>query len=286
MIFSKREKQIIAIVNKHGGYGVRELALYFDVTEATIRRDLRKLEAHKLLQRLHGGAIPVEDGSSRAALPVDDPEATGEDALILAPVENTASHTLRERTLRNEIPFLAESCPQEGAIYLGPNNFEAGYTLGRWTGEHFKEKWGAGKTAYVLDISEYDLPNTKERSAGFAEGIRSVLSKDVVIHSVDGGGLYVGAYQIAADALRLEPKTNVIFGINDDSILAGIQAYFDLSLPPGNLIAVNIGAEGATLLKALSENTPLVASAALFPEVVGSLAIDAVIHLWSGGKID
>jgi DeoR/GlpR family transcriptional regulator of sugar metabolism len=286
MIFSKREKQIIAIVNKHGGYGVRELALYFDVTEATIRRDLRKLEAHKLLQRLHGGAIPVEDGSSRAAIPMDDPEATGEDALILAPVENTASHTLRERTLRNEIPFLAESCRQEGAIYLGPNNFEAGYTLGRWTGEFVREKWGAGKTAYVLDISEYDLPNTKERSAGFAEGIRSVVPEEVIIHSVDGGGLYVGAYQIAAAALRLEPKTNVIFGINDDSILAGIQAYFDLSLPPENLIAVNIGAEGATLLKAISENTPLVASAALFPEVVGNLAIDAVVHLWSGGKID
>lgn len=288
MIFSKREKQIVEIVNKHGGYGVRELALHFDVTEATIRRDLRKLEEYNLLQRLHGGAIPVEDSGGKEALlalPMDDLEATGEDALILAPVENTASHTLRERTLRNRIPFLAESCPQEGAIYLGPNNYEAGYALGRWTGEYFRERWGDGKTTCVLDISEYDLPNTRERSAGFAEGIRSALPGEVVIHSVDGGGLYVGAYQIAMDALRLEPKTNVIFGINDDSVLAGMQAYLDLSLPPDDLIAVNIGGEGATSLKALSEDTPLVASAALFPEVVGKLAIDAVIHLWGGGEI-
>jgi DeoR/GlpR family transcriptional regulator of sugar metabolism len=286
ILLSKREKQIIDIVNKHGGYGVRELALHFDVTEATIRRDLRRLEAHNLLQRLHGGAIPLEGSTGQTGvLSMDGAEAPGEDALILAPVENTASHTLRERTLRNQIPFLAESCRQEGAIYLGPNNFEAGYTLGRWTGGYFREKWGAGKTAHVLDISEYDLPNTKERSTGFAEGIRSVLGNEVVIHSVDGGGLYVGAYQIAADALRLEPKTNVIFGINDDSILAGIQAYYDLNLPPDSLIAVNIGAEGATSLKALSENTPLVASAALFPEIVGKIAIDAVIHLWDGGKM-
>ncbi|MBA3873910.1 MAG: substrate-binding domain-containing protein [Anaerolineae bacterium] len=214
------------------------------------------------------------------------PKTKGEDALILAPVHNTASHTLRERTLRNQIPFLAESCPQDGAIYLGPNNFEAGYALGCWTAEFVLEKWGTSKVAYVLDISEHDLANTKDRSKGFADGIRSVLGNHVTIHPVDGGGLYVNAYQIAADALRLEPKTNVIFGINDDSVLAGIQAYFDLNLPPDDLIAVNIGAEGATLFKALADNTPLVASVALFPEIVGKLAIDAVVHLWKGGKID
>src|SRR5215475_3515571 len=98
MLFSKREKQIVELVNQNSGYGVRELARYFDVTEATIRRDLRKLEEHKLLQRLHGGAVPLE-GDDLAAFPVDDLQASGEDALILAPVENTASHTLRERTL-------------------------------------------------------------------------------------------------------------------------------------------------------------------------------------------
>jgi DeoR family fructose operon transcriptional repressor len=59
-----------------------------------------------------------------------------------------------------------------------------------------------------------------------------------------------------------------------------------LNLPPDNLIAVNVGAEGPTSLKTLSENTPLAASAALFPEIVGRLAVDAIIHLWSGGRID
>ncbi len=234
MLFSKREKQIVEIVTKYGGYGVKDLAQHFDVTEATIRRDLRKLEEHRLLQRRHGGAVPLDDESGNAALltlPAEESETSGEDALILAPVENTTSHTLRERTLRNHIPFLAESCRQEGAIYLGPNNFEAGYALGRWTGEHFRLKSASDEPAYVLDISEFDLPNTRERSAGFAEGIQSVLADQVVIHSIDGGGLYVEAYQIAMDALRLNPKTNVIFGINDNSVLAGMQAYYDLNLP-------------------------------------------------------
>ena len=287
MFFSKREKQIVELVNQNSGYGVKELARYFDVTEATIRRDLRKLEEYKLLQRLHGGAVPVDSSGDKATLafPADQLQTSGEDALILAPVENTASHTLRERTLRNHIPFLAESCPQEGAIYLGPNNYAAGYALGQWTGEFFRQKFASGEIAFVLDISEFDLPNTRERSAGFADGIKSLLADQVIIHSIDGGGLYVEAYQIASDALRLNPQTNIIFGINDDSVLAGIQAYFDLSLPADALISVNVGGEGATALKALSENTPLVASAALFPEIVGKLAVDAVVHLWSGGQM-
>jgi DeoR/GlpR family transcriptional regulator of sugar metabolism len=289
MLLSKREKQIIEIVNKNGGYGVRELALHFDVTEVTIRRDLRKLEEHRLLQRLHGGAVPLEDVEENGTLlrgSADDLESNSEDALILAPVQNRASHTLRERTLRNQTPFLAESCPQEGAIYLGPDNFQAGYALGCWTGEYFREKSALDSIAYVLDISEYDLPNTRERSEGFAQGIRTILADRVVLHSIDGGGMYVEAYQIASDALKLNQKTNIIFGINDDSVLAGIQAYLDLDMPPDRLIAVNVGGEGATSLKALSEDTPLVASAGLFPEIVGELAIDAIVHLWSGGQIN
>ena len=287
MLFSRRERQIVDIVNEHGGYGVRDLARRLEVTEATIRRDLRKLEAHRLLQRQHGAAIAVEGAAEAAQLlpPLGEMEANGEDALILAPVHSRTSHTLRERTLRNRIPFLAESCPQEGAIYLGPDNFAAGRQLGRWTGEYFRDHAPAGATARVLDISEFDLSNTRERSEGFADGIRSVLGDKAEIHSIDGSGLYVEAYRIATDALRLNPATNIIFGINDDSVLAGMQAYLDLNLPPDQMIAVNVGAEGATSLKALSEETPLVASAALFPEVVGKLAVDAVVHLWSGGEI-
>ena len=64
------------------------------------------------------------------------------DALILAPVQDSAVHTLRERALRNQIPLLAESSSFPGAIYLGPNNYEAAFRLGRWTGEYVQENMG------------------------------------------------------------------------------------------------------------------------------------------------
>ena len=86
------------------------------MTDATIRRDLQKLEDHNLLQPLHGGAIPVGgNDTARFSMTDDEHEVRFEEALILALVQKTASHTLREKTLRNQIPFLAESCPQESA---------------------------------------------------------------------------------------------------------------------------------------------------------------------------
>lgn len=284
-MLSEREKEIIQIVNNGGGSAVRHLAERFDVTEATIRRDLRKLETLQLLERTHGGAIPTGTSLGLLQQQVSDGTMNATDALILAPVQNTASHTLRERSLRKNIPFLAESCPQEGAIYLGPDNYAAAYTLGQWTGKHFLKVWGSNAVGHLLDITQDKFPNTQERSRGFEEGIMSVLGEQLHIETIDGGGLYSNVYQTASDALRLHPEINLMFGINDDSILAGIQAYLDLNRDPDRLIAVNVGVEGDTVIRALTSESPLRACIGLFPDAVAQLAIGAIVHLWNEGEI-
>jgi ABC-type sugar transport system substrate-binding protein len=205
--------------------------------------------------------------------------------LILAPVQNSTSHTLRERTLRNRIPFLAESCPQDGAIYLGPDNYEAAFVLGQWTGANFQENRGQDRPGFVLDITQDRFPNTLERSKGFKDGIQSVMGDRFHSVSIDGGGLYSNVYQVATDALGLHPEINILFGINDDSVLAGIQAYLDLNRDPAQLIAVNVGVEGNTVLKVLTGDSPLKACIGLFPDVVARLAIGAIVNLWNGRDI-
>ena len=70
-----------------------------------------------------------------------------------------------------------------------------------------------------------------------------------------------------------------MFGINDDSILAGIQAYSDLGRDPTLLLAVAIGGEGNTIFDTLADQGSLKACVAMFPEIVGRLAIDTVLHL-------
>ncbi len=283
MLLIERENEILSLVNKRGAVSVRELAELCDVAEVTIRRDLKKLESLNLLRRTYGGAVQIGVATENSArLTVPDKSADVPDALILAPVQNRAVHTLRERALRSRIPLIAESAPQDGAIYLGPNNFDASVALGVWAGEYVRDHLGGN--ACVLDIV-LQLPNTRARSAGFSKGLRSVLGDAAQIVTVDGHGLYNEAYQVAKDALRVHPEINVIFGINDDSVLGGLQAYLDLDRDSERLLAVNVGGEGKTLFDVLHRGGPLKACVALFPEVVGRLAIDAALRLWAGQDI-
>lgn len=284
MLAAEREVQILSIIHQHGAASVRELADALGVTEATIRRDLNRLESSQLLRRTHGGAVALDKVISRPPALIDErlEHPTDVDALIIAPVQNREAHTLRERAIRNRIPLIAESSPQKDAVYLGPDNFNATFELGRWTGSYIRKHL---KTAAILDIGHSVLPNTRDRSAGFTAGLASVLGEAQPVLNVDGRGMYNDAYQVARDALRLHPEINVIFGINDDSVLGGIQAYIDLGHDPQQLIAVNVGGEGRTLFDVLSQRGPLKACLALFPEIVGRLAVDLALRLWDGQQI-
>ena len=48
---------ILQQLNESGSVGVAELAEQLDVSEASVRRDLHRLEQQNLLTRTHGGAV-------------------------------------------------------------------------------------------------------------------------------------------------------------------------------------------------------------------------------------
>ena len=57
---SERQRQIAALTLDAGRVEVAELAERFKVTTETIRRDLSELQTHRLVRRVHGGAVPWE----------------------------------------------------------------------------------------------------------------------------------------------------------------------------------------------------------------------------------
>ncbi|HEX6956914.1 MAG TPA: DeoR/GlpR family DNA-binding transcription regulator [Ferrovibrio sp.] len=54
---SSRQRQILGIAREAGRVSVEELALRFDVTPQTIRKDLNELCDRRFLARVHGGAV-------------------------------------------------------------------------------------------------------------------------------------------------------------------------------------------------------------------------------------
>lgn len=53
----ERKTAILELLNKNARVDVQELSRYFDLSESTIRRDLKELEESQLLKRTHGGAV-------------------------------------------------------------------------------------------------------------------------------------------------------------------------------------------------------------------------------------
>ena len=228
MLKLSRSKEILQLVNAQGTVTVRELTETFNVTDVTIRRDLQELEEQGLLLRTHGGAVKVAAQPAAvkpvAAEPNGDTPGGVTDALIIAPVQNRIAHTLRERAMREHIPLLAESVAFEGAIYLGPDNYHAAFELGQWTGDTIKR---AGIPPNVLDLTA-ELENSVLRSSGFIDGLRSIVGDALHVVSVHGQYIYSAAYHVAFDALRVHRDITILFGINDDLILAAIQAAQDV----------------------------------------------------------
>lgn len=56
----ERQKQILSLLTRQGRLSVAEIVEQFSISEATARRDLESLASQGKAQRVHGGAIPVE----------------------------------------------------------------------------------------------------------------------------------------------------------------------------------------------------------------------------------
>jgi DeoR/GlpR family transcriptional regulator of sugar metabolism len=87
-MLTAQRKQFLAEKLRHDGRLVaRALALELNVSEDTIRRDLREMARDGLLQRVHGGALPASPATAnlaaRGAIAQDDKHAIGHAAARL-----------------------------------------------------------------------------------------------------------------------------------------------------------------------------------------------------------
>ncbi|MDO1581400.1 DeoR/GlpR family DNA-binding transcription regulator [Rhizobium oryzicola] len=87
MLTSKRKQLILDTLRKSGGLIARDFAVDLGVSEDTIRRDLRDMAAEGLLQRVHGGALPIAselpDLTTRRTLATDVKDRLGQKAASL-----------------------------------------------------------------------------------------------------------------------------------------------------------------------------------------------------------
>ena len=92
--FSHRQNEILALARSAGRVSVDDLALRFDVTPQTIRKDLNDLCDRRLLNRVHGGAV-VASGienlayEARRFIAAEEKRAIGKAAAALIPNQSS-----------------------------------------------------------------------------------------------------------------------------------------------------------------------------------------------------
>jgi ABC-type sugar transport system substrate-binding protein len=281
LIRSGRENRILDLLRTHSRLSIADLCREIpDISAVSIRRDVARLAGRGLLQRTHGGAmlppatVEAEDAAQQRPEGID-----GLDAIVLPPVEGRAVDTLRHLARRRGIPFLAESSAQEGGIYLGPDNFSAGRDLGVAAGERLS---GEIREARVLLVSLEALPNTRARCDGFIEGLRASFSGKLSSSRINGEGSFRTALQASRDAFESIPGINIVFGVNDHSVLAALEAA---RLYGADVHGFSVGGEGSRLFEVLAGGGALEACAALFPEIVGIRGVDVLADAFVGAPL-
>ena len=256
-----------------------------DVSQITIRRDIAELATSGALQRTRGGAMLPEakilthPSVNRMTERQEEQELRhlidDLDAIVLPPVSGRGGDALRRQIRKRNIPFLAESAPQEGGVYLGPDNFQASFELGKLAAEH-----AIGRLELtVLSITHADLTNTRQRTEGFEQGLRSSYKGKVNLIRADGQGNYRSALRVANDAFEVHQTIDIVFGVNDHSAMAGRDAASML----GRSVSIYAtGGERSDFVGELVDNGPLKAIAAYFPEIVGAIAINSISSTFAG----
>lgn len=140
LMAADRRRRILTALERDGKVVAAELSRSFGVSEDTIRRDLREMAGEGLLQRVHGGALPlspgnpsftareqrsprVKDALARAAATLVQP---GQVVIIDSGTTNVAvarhlSRDLRATVLTNSPPVAMALCehPHIEVIMLG-----------------------------------------------------------------------------------------------------------------------------------------------------------------------
>jgi DeoR/GlpR family transcriptional regulator of sugar metabolism len=63
LLNEERRREILAALHRDGRVLVKDLARHFRISQITIRKDLEFLDGQGVIQRTHGGALPVQAGA-------------------------------------------------------------------------------------------------------------------------------------------------------------------------------------------------------------------------------
>lgn len=198
---------------------------------------------------------------------IDDILAMKPDGVITCALEASTLTTQVKMLQDAGIPVVTYNISPDEDIcpMVITDHYEFGYVAGTSAAEYWKENH-EGETPVGGAIDLYSAPVCADRVQGFVEGFQTVYPDFELVQKVDGAGSRSSSLAAAEDMLQAHPEINVIFGINADSALGGLDALKELGRGTADqaLVASVDGTEtdctelknADSALKAIAGNSP------------------------------
>jgi ABC-type sugar transport system substrate-binding protein len=233
-----------------------------------------------------GVEIQIVDSGFDSATQISAAEnmiTSGVDVLILTPVDAKALTGIVEMAHEANIPVICESNMVEGADHLvSIDNLSAGKMVGEFAVNYLEENNITDPK--ILIMGQPTFEDCRQRVQGFKEAFEESGISYEIVQEVDTDGTKETSLSAAANALIAHPEVNLIFGINDNTAIGAMNAFYEAGLDASNLIVVGIGLEGAVGRESILSGK-YTASLAAFPFYVGATLIDTAIAVEAGEEL-
>lgn len=189
----------------------------------------------------------------------------------------------------NRIPIIAVDIPIPLTVFLGIDNYQAGFQAGEALGQWVKKHWNGQIDKVLIMTEQRAVSAIRDRSNASVEGLKSVVEfpSDSVLY-LDGGTQREIAFERSQPVLNLWFESGIervaVMCTNDDTAMGVLEAGRELG-QEDKLAVIGQGANLAIHEFRNNPDTHFVASPAYFPERYGNNLISLALRMLKGERV-
>ncbi len=165
--------------------------------------------------------------------------------------------------------------------FVGMDNIQAGVQAGKWAKDYIQKKLGSKANIAILDF-----PQSAVVCGNRVKGFKSVfqgMSGVKIVSQQDGKASRTESMSVMENILTANPKIDVVFGINDDTIFGAVAACE--AAGRDDMVFVDVGWSKELFEKLKGDDKYVKASAVQNPYLMGVSAIEAARQYFAGKKL-
>jgi len=191
-------------------------------------------QAHAKNAELYAKEIGVDiiivDGkgsADTAASAMEDLIAKKVDGIIIQPADAESINVSVDEAQANGVPVVT--------FFNKPTKAKAPFVkleehdIATQMGEFAVKKWKEFHPAIPVRVGVIDEPAVEytrvHRAGAFIDGVLKADPTAKIVARLDGGGVRDKSLQAGEDLLQSHPEVNIIYGINNDSVLGALAAF-------------------------------------------------------------